>query len=498
MVEKKIFGKWRQRLWPVQLFELKKLIPLLFLKFFINCNYTILTTLKDTLIITEKGSGAEVIPVLKGGLVLPFAVIVTLIYSKLVNRFRRETLFYGIVLSFLTFVLFYAYILYPNKELFSPNQSADWLLSVIGQKYSHWISLYRNWMQSLFFVFTELWGGVGIFILFWGFVNQITLLDEAKRFYTLFIAVGDIALLAIGPVISYHSLQSTNFVLSIQTLSNYIFVFSFLIMGLHWWLHHYVLKDKKFYDPSKINATEETTKLSLIDSLKFIASSKYLRYLAIMVVSYGFTINLIEVSWKANLKLLYPNSAEYNAFYSNVLSAVGFFSLLVSFFFSGGIIRWLGWHFSAQIAPIVVGSSGLIFLLLLIAKDFLTPITALLGVSPLLIIVFYGAFQNVLSKVVKYCFFDPTKEMAFIPLDQESKIKGKAAVDVIAARFGKSGAAWVQLAFIEIGGTGSLLSVTPYLIPFLTATLLFWIYSVFSLQKRFMKKTEGLPENPAF
>ena len=40
----------------------------------------------------------------------------------------------------------------------------------------------------------------------------------------------------------------------------------------------------------------------------------------------------------------------------------------------------------------------------------------------LMIALTIGTIQNILSKATKYAFFDPTKEMAYIPLDQEAKV----------------------------------------------------------------------------
>jgi ATP:ADP antiporter, AAA family len=487
-MERKVFSKWRQRLWPVETFELRKVLPLLFMKFFISFNYGILASLKDTFIVTEKGSGAEVIPVLKGWIVLPVAMLATVMFSKLSNIYKRSTLFYGVITTFLLFFALYAFVLYPNKELLSPHATADFLVQKFGSQYAHWIAIFRNWMQALFFVFAELWGGLVIFLLFWGFANQISTLGEAKRYYTLLIAAGDLAAIATGPLVGYYAMKfaKTDYLHTLQSLAGFLILFGIMIMCLHWWMTKYVLNDLRLYDPKKCGREEEKTKLSLWQGIKFIASSKYLRCLAIMVVSYGLAINLVEVSWKASLKLQYPNPSDYQAFYGTITSIVGLVSLLTAFFVGGGVIRFFGWHFSAQLTPVIVGITGLLFLNFLLFKSYL-PIP--FGLTSLVFIILFGAFQNIISKVTKYTFFDPTKEMAFIPLDRESKVKGKAAIDVVGARLGKSGSAWLQLIFMQIASTSSVLAITHYLVPFVALTVIYWMISIKTLNKLFQQRT---------
>lgn len=474
--------RWRNRLWPIRAYELKKVLPLLFMKFFISFTYGVLTTMKDAFVVTAKGSGAEVIPVLKGWIVLPIALGATLLYSKLSNLFRRSVLFYGIIVFFMAFIALFGFVLYPNLDILSPHESADWLLSKLGPENGHWVAIYRNWIQSIFFVTAELWGSVVIFLLFWGFVSQICNFNEAKRCYNLFIAGGDLAQMFTGPLVCYFTGKylAAQFGLALQSLVCCVLFFGFMIMALHFVLTRHVLKDKRLYQPEQ-ETLEQKTKLSLLDSIKFIIRSPYLRYIAVMVIAYGLVINLTEVTWKANLKIAYPETGAYQGFMAQVSSSVGICSFIITLFFSGMIIRKLGWHFCAQLPPIVIGVTSLTFLTLFLNQQWL-------GSSPLLLIVLFGAFQNVSTKVMKYAFFDATKEMSFIPLDQESKVKGKAAIDVVGSRLGKSGAAWIQIVLIQIAGTGSVLSITHFLLPLIGCTVLFWILSVRQLNKQFHSK----------
>ena len=141
-----------------------------------------------------------------------------------------------------------------------------------------------------------------------------------------------------------------------------------------------------------------------------------------------------------------------------------------------------------MIPPLCVGVTGVFFFLFVLKQEFLRPVTALCGLSPLALIVLFGAFQNVISKVSKYSFFDSTKEMAYIPLDQDAKLKGKAAIDVVGSRLGKSGSSWIQVALIDLIGTGSILSITHILLPIVAFVTLTWILAVRSLSRQFEDK----------
>lgn len=194
------------------------------------------------------------------------------------------------------------------------------------------------------------------------------------------------------------------------------------------------------------------------ESAKFLMSSPYIRDLATLVISYGLCINIVEVSWKSKLKQAFPNPNDYSAFMGNFSSATGTVTLIMMLL-GRSIFAKFGWRIAALVTPSMIGVTGLGFFALTLFSDFFKPITAALGTTPLMLAVVVGAAQNILSKSSKYALFDPCKEMAYIPLDKESKTKGKAAIDVIGNPLGKSGGALIQQ--ILIFGVGSLAAATP-------------------------------------
>ena len=76
--------------------------------------------------------------------------------------------------------------------------------------------------------------------------------------------------------------------------------------------------------------------------------------------------------------------------------------------------------------------------------------------SPLALAIFVGTIQNVLAKGSKYSIWDTSTQMLYIPLDQELRTKGKAAVDVISGKIGKSTSGFIQSLIFTIVPNGNL------------------------------------------
>merc|ERR1719214_95581 len=125
--------------------ELKKIVPLGLMFFFILFNYTILRDTKDVLVVTARGSGAEIIPFLKTYVNLPGAIAFTVLYSKLSNKFTQPQIYRGVVASFLGFFASFAFLLYPNIGVLHPHGICDALAKALPGSFAAPIAIFRNW-----------------------------------------------------------------------------------------------------------------------------------------------------------------------------------------------------------------------------------------------------------------------------------------------------------------------------------------------------------------
>lgn len=483
------FGKWRSRLWPVHHHELKKVIPMVLIFFLILFNYQILRDMKDALVVTSEGSGAEIIPFLKFWGVLPGAVLFVMLYMKLSNHLDKKTLFYTAIAPFALFFALFP-LMYAFRHSLHPTSLADHLQTLLPEGFMGFIAIFRNWTYSLFYIMSELWGSVALSLLFWGFANDTNKISESRRFYPLFGLLGNLSLPAAGAIIiiagQAHGPVATGlnpWQVTLNWLMVAVVLATLAIMAIYWWMHRHVLNDSRFMPETPGKKKQSHPHMGMLASIKYLASSRYLCLLAILIVGYGFSINLIEVTWKNQLKLQYPDPSSYLEFMGLFTSITGIATIFMMLFVGGNVIRRFGWTPAALFTPVVLLLTGAGFFACVLGGETVMAITAGLGTTPLMMAVILGMVQNIISKSSKYALFDPTKEMAYIPLDEEQKVKGKAALDVIGARLGKSGGSLVQQGLILAFGTVS--AITPYLGGVLLIVIVAWCLAAHNLGRRF-------------
>merc|ERR1719230_1692187 len=163
-----------------------------------------------------------------------------------------------------------------------------------------------------------------------------------------------------------------------------------MVLGIYYYMQKKVLTDPEAMPQNMQRKTKKKKpSMGLAESFKYLGSSSYIRNLAFLVISYGISINIVEVTWKGKLKAQFPNPNDYSSFMGAFSSTTGAVTLVMMI-----VGRWIlgrfGWGVGALVTPIMLGVTGITFFSLIIFKDFFAPITQSLGLSPLMAAVLVG------------------------------------------------------------------------------------------------------------
>lgn len=466
--EVKPFSRLRAYLCPIYKSEFSKFVPLFLLAFFVGFNYCLLKNMKDTLVIVGSDAGAEVIPFLKVWGIVPGAVIVTVVYGWLGSRYPRDTVFYCFMAAFLGFFFLFAVIIYPVGDSLHLNSLADKLQELLPQGLRGFVVMVRYWSYSIYYVMSELWSSVVLSMLFWGLANQITTITEAGRFYALIntglnlssICAGEISYWMGKQTFVAYSFACDSWHSVMLNLTMLITCSGLIMIWLYRRIHHLTI-DTSIPPSRRVLAEERAATANLKEKKKpkakarnlflHLIQSRYLLGLAIIVLSYNLVIHLFEVVWKDQVSQIYSSHVEFNGYMSRITTLIGVVSVLAAVLLTGQCIRKWGWTVGALVTPLVMLVSGLLFFgTIFAAKRDISIFGGVLGMTPLALAAWTGGMQNVLSRGTKFTFFDQTKEMAFIPLSPEDKNHGKAAIDGVVSRIGKSGGSLIYQGLLVI------------------------------------------------
>ncbi|WP_425363679.1 Npt1/Npt2 family nucleotide transporter [Candidatus Tisiphia endosymbiont of Hybos culiciformis] len=478
-------SKFRTIFWPIHNHELGKFIPMCGLMFCVLFNQNILRILKDSILISE--ISAEVVSFTKVYCVTPAAALFVIIYAKMLNHCSFEKIYGYLITFFIVFFILFAFIIYPNVHIFHINPNS--LEQSMGN-YPHlkwYIALIGNWSYVVFYTLSELWPNIFYVLLFWQFANELTTTEEAKRFYTLFSLFGNSALIFVGflmlnlssanTIAKYFFTVPDNKTTLVKVSTSFVVVAAIISYLLVRFISKNVFTNPTFYAKAKAGRSTKDG-MGLVESFRYIIRSKYLWLMLICSAAFGLSINLVEAVWKAKIKELYPTVNSYAEFNSLYILWTGV-TIMVMTIIGNNIMRSHSWFVAAVISPVIVMVTGtLFFILIVFDHQILSLFDSAILMTPLALAVSIGALQNILAKGTKYSLWDTSKEMLYIPLDRELKTKGKAAVDVISSKVGKSSSGLIQSVIFTLVPTATFSSISPFLMGVFIVVCIAWIYSV--------------------
>ncbi len=430
--------------------NLKKLFILaqFFLIIFV---YHILKDLKDTLVITSSDAGAQVIPFLKIWVILPFAFLSSYIFSKIYQQFGREKTLYFFVSLLLTAYALFAFFLYPHRESLYLNHLSDALTLVLPVGCKGFISMISYWIYTFFYLAAELWAMMILTVLFWGYLNDITSPEQAKIFYPICVFVGNCAGILSGQTSHYlcHSLMGfLTWQETMQIVITLVILCGIGIMSIN----RRLSKEENHETPKE--RKKRHLNMTFKESLMCIVHSKPLLCIATLVVGFGLTSNLIEVVWKETIKSVYPSPQAYNAYVNQLTSIIGIMAVCMSLL-SRWIFQVFNWSKIALVTPVSLFLTSFVFFFSMqLPEDYLTSFASFFNMESLYFIMTLGSIYYILALTAKYTIFDMCKEMAFLSIDSEERMRAKSVIDSVGSRLGKSGSSCLyQILLITFGST---------------------------------------------
>jgi len=455
---------FKKLIFPIKRAEWKLFGLMFLIVCLINVNFSILRSARNALVVADTGGSAAFIPYFELFGTFPASILLTWGLSRLMRFCSPRFIFSVTMTFFLAFFIVFAFWVYPHRE--------D-IYSLLEQKLGHFFGFSRfkvvftHWPDMIFYIMSELWKVALLSVLFWGFINQNLSLDEAKRFYPPLLLGSSIGAILAGPITVFCTSQVTwnFFALSAQRWQHSLYLLTFfLILCGTLTLITYRLLFKRLHGRISApvhppeNVSQDAPKepfsaklLSLSSSMRYLMRSPYLGALLIMVLAEYVSYSLGELIFLETLKEMYPTPSDYCQYMGSLTLWTGVLTAFSALILTPYLLQTCRWSRSALISPaLMVLTTFGFFFVVWCGRAGIFPGAAFLPFA-----VIMGSLHFCIGRAAKYTLFDATKELAFIPLDQEAQVKGKLIIDGIGSRLGRGTSSLLSIIlFLLMGGAG--------------------------------------------
>lgn len=346
------------------------------------------------------GYGATMVARLKT--VSPFVVAGALaVYTKLIDIFEKQQLFYVIGSTFASVFAVIAVILL----------GAD-MMGVEAIKAISFGPLVLGAAGSLGYLATEAFGSL-MMALFWSFTVSSCTSDQAKRGFPFVILLGQVGAIVGSSLMFFKGGLPTwpLYFVAISTICGLIFTIKSLVASV------------PASDLSGGKA-DKKSKPSVLAGVRLLLTQPYLMGVFVVSTFYEIAKVVVDMQMKYQASVIMPK-AEFARFLGIFGVCVNTLSLLMVLFGTAYAMKKFGLRVCLLIYPVMFGAclTGIYFYYL---------------TGPTAESLFWATFTAMMViTATSYAVNNPVKEMMYIPTSKDAKFKAKGVADMVGGRAGK-------------------------------------------------------------
>ena len=381
-------------------------------------SYWMLRILKDTIFFTiafpealgwVANQGSKFQPLAKMySLVAVFLSII--VYTRLVDLFRKDQLFYVIGSFYITLFGCISAVLFANEYgMLGSTEFSKTVLATTG-----WVS----------YLSIESFGSIMI-PLFWSFVVSITKTESAKVGFPIIVAgaqIGSIAGSALNIVSDSFGGQSGLLLIGCALIIGNMFLISYFMKTTP----PALLEGKKVAEKHDAHHKKEGFVESMVSGIRLLFTRPYLFGVLLCSTLYEVIVTIVDYQMKA-LAAPLMSSAKFANFLGWFGVCVNGLAFLLALLGTSYVMKRFGLKFCLLLYP-----AGLGIALAILYGYYLSspnPTELLWAIS---IVVIFG-------KGLSYAVNNPAKEMMYIPTSKDAKFKAKGWIDMFGGRTAKAG-----------------------------------------------------------
>lgn len=424
--------------------EVQKFGLLASIFFFIIGTYWALRPMKDS--IFNALVGIDYQPRAKWlSLVVVFPLVI--FYSKLIDMFPRQRVFYFLVAGY-AILAFCFYLLFSSSNM--------GLLAATKSVY--------NWHGWAWYVYVESFGSL-IVALFWAIATDITLPDAAKRGFPMIGLGGQLGNI-VGPFI-----LNTQF-LGVKTSAPIVAICSALmicaVILLFVFLRVTPSSQLVGYH-GKVENKEHESEPGFLEGLRLLVSNAYLLSIFAIVTIYEVLVTVFDFHFKKMGAVVYTNEATYQTFLAQYATMTGVVATICILFGISNIQRRLGVLVSLVLLPPLIGVAAY-----------------LVWHNPENLRIAFWIM--VTSKAINYVLNQPTLKQLYIPTTHDTRYKAQAWSDMFGSRGSKAVGSALNDYRVKMVKDYELLGLNQFLTLFLAITvgsMAGWLFAAWYLAKTY-------------